>query len=211
VANTFRARSTGVLVLLCLLVALAVAGSSQAALLPTAPKAVCSPASQAFLPWQDAAYYGLVPGGSFESSLSGWSLGRGAQVVSGNESAHVNGPNDARSLYLPSGSSVVTAPACFAFADWKLRFFVKSVGPATGTLRVKLVGHGLLGSVFTLLDAGNVTASADGSWQPSAPIGIGVLAQLGSLLTTNSVSVQLTAVGGSFQVDDVYLDPWYSY
>src|SRR5690348_14714704 len=100
----------GVLVLLCLVVGLAFAGTSQAALLPTGPTAVCSPASQVFLPWQDDASYGLVPGGSFESSLYGWSLSRGASVVAGNETYQVGGAADATSLYLPAGASVITAP-----------------------------------------------------------------------------------------------------
>lgn len=205
--NRLGRRGVGVVALLCLLVSLAFASSSQAALLPTGPQAVCNPANQVFLPWNDTASYGLVPGGSFESSLSGWRLGYGATVVSGNESFKVNGAADAHSLYLPSGSSVVTAPACFDFADWQLRFFAKSVGAPTGSLHVKVVGRGLLGGLFTLLDAGTITTAPDGSWQPSDPVHIGLLAQLGSLLTTNSVSIQLTAVGGSFQVDDVYLDP----
>jgi hypothetical protein len=198
-------RSGVVLALLCLLLTLAAAGSSQAALLPTAPKAVCNPPSQPFLPWNDTASYGLVPGGAFESGTSGWSLGGGAKVVSGNESFYVNSRSDSHSLYMPAGSSVTTPAACFQFADWKVRFFVENVGSPSGALRVQVVSHGLLG-IVSILDGG--TISAGGTWNPSDPIQIGLLSQLGGLLTNNTLSLRFTAVnGGAFQLDDIYLDP----
>lgn len=195
-------RGVGILALLGVLAALALSTSSQASLLPTAPKAVCNPTSQVFLPWNDTAYYGLVPGASFEGSLSGWSL-NGARVVSGNESFHVAGAADSHSLSIPAGTTVSTPPACFQFADWQLRLFARG----SGQLRVRVVARGLLGGLLSILDGGTVTPAADGSWQPSNPMDIDLLTQLAGLLTSNSVSVQLTAIGAPVQVDDVYLDP----
>jgi hypothetical protein len=194
-----------VLALLYLLLTLAAAGSSQAALLPTAPKVVCNPPGQFFLPWQDTAYYGIFPGGALESGTSGWSLGGGAKVVSGNETFYVNSRSDTHSLYMPAGSSVTTPAACFQVADWQVRFFLKNLGPSSGALRVQVISHGLLG-IVSILDAG--TVSAGSTWQPSAPVTIDLLSQLGGLLTNNTLSLRLTAVNsGVFQVDDLYLDP----
>jgi hypothetical protein len=200
VAKLFHSRGPALVALLAALVVMAVAAPSQAALLPTAPTAVCPSVRQVFLPWNDSAYYGLVPGASFEGSLGGWALYGGATVVAGNEPSHVTAPTDARSLYLPAGSTVTTPPACFQFADWQLRFFARSVGSSGGQLHVRVIARGLLGGVLSVLDEGTVSTAPDGSWQLSDPVDI-------SLLTQLSISIQFTAVGGGFQIDDVYLDP----
>lgn len=201
-AKLSLARGVGVLALLGVLVALAFSTSSEAALLPTAPRAVCNPTSQIFLPWGDTANYGLVPGASFEGSLRGWSL-NGAGVVADNESFQVGGASDSKALYIPAGVTVSTPPSCFHFADWQLRLFTQG----TGQLRVRVVARGLLGGLLSLLDAGTVSPAPDGSWQLSNPVDIDLLTQLAGLLTSNSVSLQLTAIGGPVQVDDIYLDP----
>ncbi len=66
------------------------------------------PTSSVFARWLDFSNYTLVPGGTFEGSLSGWKLTGGAKVVSGNESFNVHGAGEKLALSLPSGSSATT-------------------------------------------------------------------------------------------------------
>jgi hypothetical protein len=58
-----------------------------------------------FARWLDKANYVLVPGGTFEGSLSGWKLSGGAKVVAGSESFAAHGAGEKYALSLPSGSS----------------------------------------------------------------------------------------------------------
>lgn len=158
--------------------------------------------SQPFSPWGDRANYVLTPGGSFEPGGPSWSLSRGARVVRGNESFYVNSRSDRYSLYMPSGSSVVTPPMCFAAGDWKMRFFATG----SGKVRVQVRVRSLLG-LLSILDGG--TMRSGGTWRPSPEIGL-LITNLGGILATDSVSFRLIAREGSVRVDDVYLDPWKS-
>ena len=63
---------------------------------------------RSFLRWLDPAQYTLLPGGTFEASLPGWSL-TGAKVASGNEPYYVHGINESRSLSLPAGTKATAA------------------------------------------------------------------------------------------------------
>jgi hypothetical protein len=111
---------------------------------------------------------------------------------------------DAYSLELPPGSSATTPPMCFAFGDWKLRFF--AVG-APGKLRVKVNVKSALG-LLSVLDAG--TMSTGTSWQPSPEMQL-LLTNLTGLLAIDSVSLQfLPSATTTLRIDDGYLDPWKS-
>jgi hypothetical protein len=185
--------------------ALTVTPSAKAGLIGTPPASGCESPSQVFAPWGDYAYYGLVPGGSFESGTPSWALSGGARVVAGNETFYVRSRSDSRSLYLPSGSSALSQTVCFGLGDWHARFFVRNVGSAQGSLKVDIVVKSVLGSVVALLDGGSVGAS--GAWAPSARIKL-TLTNLCSLLGVRAVAFRFRASGGAFQVDDVYLDPF---
>jgi len=145
-----------------------------------------------------------MPGGSFEHGAPAWTLTNGAATTPGNEPFKTEG-NGSRSLYLPSGSSALSPTGCFEFGDWHSRFFVR--GDGRGRLEVDVVVKSLLG-VLTLLDGGSVTASSE--WRPSPRIGM-LVCNVTGLLGTKAVSLRFRAVNGSFQVDDVYLDPWKSF
>jgi hypothetical protein len=66
------------------------------------------PLTQPFARFGDLAHYKLVKGASFERGATGWTLGGGASVVSGNESYYVGGSSHSKSLKLPGGSRAVT-------------------------------------------------------------------------------------------------------
>jgi hypothetical protein len=168
-------------------------------LLSPAVSAACAPSSQTFAAWGDQSWYQLAPGGSFESGPA-WS--GDATVVDGNERFSVGGAGDSRSLLIPRGSTVTSAPACFAAGDLKLRFFTRG----TGRVQVAVVVRDLLGVVSTL-DGGVVTAGPD--WQPTPPVSLAVTS-LGALVSTNAIQLRLTPLDGAVQVDDVYVDPYKS-
>jgi hypothetical protein len=186
-------------------IAAATAPSAEGGLIGTGAASGCDAASsRPFQAWGDTANYLLMPGGSFEPGTPGWTLSKGAATTPGNEPFKTEG-SGSRSLYLPSGSSALSPTGCFEFGDWHSRFFVR--GDGRGRLQVDVVVKSLLG-VLTVLDGGSVTASTE--WRPSPRIGM-LLCNVTSLLGTKAVSLRFRAVNGSFQVDDVYLDPWKSF
>jgi hypothetical protein len=71
---------------------------------------------------------------------------------------------------------------------------------------VQVIVPSLLG-ILSVLDGG--TVSGNGSWAPSPRLAL-LLSNVTSLLGTNAVAFRFTPVGSgaSFQLDDVYLDPW---
>ena len=177
---------------------------AEAGLIGTAPPSGCDPASQVFAPWGDYAWYALVPGGSFEAGSPSWSMSSGAKVVAGNETFYVRSRSDSKSLYLPSGSSALSPTVCFGLGDWHARFFVRNAGSG-GNLKVDVVVKSVVGGLVSILDGG--TVSANGAWAPSARVKL-TLTNLTSLLGVRAVAFRFRASGGSFQVDDVYLDPF---
>jgi hypothetical protein len=172
------------------------------------------PTTKPFAPWNDYAKYAFVPNGGFESGASAWTLTGGARVVPGNESFHVHAAGDRYALSMPAGSTATTSPMCISLFSGKMRFFTANAGSPSSRLKVQVFYNGglggLLGGVGRLLglsEYGYVTSGDD--WQPSPAIGM-----LGGTLPllTSSVQFRFTAPadGGSFRIDDVYLDPFLS-
>jgi hypothetical protein len=183
------------------------AAPASAGLLTTGPAAYCdTTAVQPFQRWGDDANYVLTPGGAFESGSPSWYLRGGASVVDGNEPFYVHSTADRRSLLLPAGSSALTPTMCFTLGDWHLRFFLRNRGSSTGRLKVEVLVPSLTG-VLTVLDGG--TVSAGGTWALSPRVGL-LVSNVTCLLGTRAIAFRLRPVGtgASFQVDDVYLDPW---
>jgi hypothetical protein len=163
----------------------------------------CDPSSsRVFRPWNDHAYYMLSPGGSFEAGATGWTLTGNANVVAGNEPFYLHSQHDRQSLSLPSGSSATSPWMCFSVGNWHLRF----VGRGGGWVRVTVRVRGLLG-VVSILDGGTMWMNS--SWSPSPRVSL-LLTNIGGLLTTKAISLRLTTVAGTAQIDDVYVDPWVS-
>ena len=163
-----------------------------------------APLSHPFAPWLDPGSYSLAPNGGFENGAAGWSLSGGAGVVAGNEPFDVGSPSDSSSLSLSNGSSAATSPVCVGLLDPTMRFFAK--GSLLSTLRVDVLYTDASGKQRAQT-IGVVLGT--GVWQPTLPTLI--LANLAGLpLVTNgevSVSFRFTPQGGSWQIDDVYIDP----
>ena len=191
-----------------IIAALATASAARSGLIGTGSASYCDPtASQPFTPWGDYSAYTLAPGGSFEGGVPAWALAGGASVVSGNEPFYLHSTKDRRSLLLPAGSSATTPTMCFALGDWHLRFLMRNVGSASGSVHISVVVPSLLGGVLTVLDGGSV--SGNGAWAPSPRVAL-LLSNVTSLVGTRAVAFRFETVGrgAAYQIDDVYLDPW---
>jgi hypothetical protein len=163
--------------------------------------------TQPFAPFGDRANYKLVAGGSFESGTTGWTLARGAKVVSGNEPWKVGGAGHGKSLVLPAGSSAISAVSCVGLAEPTLRFFVKkNRAPLLGISTLVVSVHVKTSLGLTVpVPVGVVLAN--GQWKPSPTMLI--VANLLPLLPGDRTPVrfQFTPVLGDWQIDDVYVDP----
>jgi hypothetical protein len=161
---------------------------------------------QTFLRWADVASYTLHPGGDFDSGPD-WSLSNGAAVVSGNEYFYVSGDKDeSQSLYLPSGAGATSGSICVGIEHPDIRFLARASNPMA-TLSVQVLFEDGSGAVRSV-PIGAISAGS--SWAPTIPLPIAV--NLLPLLPGDhtAVAFKFTAQGGSFQVDDVYVDPYRS-
>jgi hypothetical protein len=183
----------------------AIAAPASAGIL-TAPAKDCGDESlsQPFSGFGDNSKYKLVQGGSFEGSLQDWTLMGGAKVVSGNEPWKVGGSAHGKSLSLPAGSSVITPAACVGLAEPTLRFFAKKNSGLLTTLAVSVYVKTSLGLVVPV-PVGIVLAN--GQWKATPKMLI--VANLLPLLPGDRtpVAFQFTPLLGSWQIDDVYVDP----
>jgi hypothetical protein len=159
--------------------------------------------SQTFFPWADAANYTLNPGGAFENGGAGWLLS-GASVVAGNEPFNVTSARDNNSLNVPAGASATSAPICVGIEHPDIRFFSRASNPSAA-LRVEVLFEDASGGVQSL-QIGTVTGGI--KWSPTAPFPI--VANLLALMPGDhtAVAFRFSSYGGSFQIDDLYVDPY---
>ena len=185
--------------------ALAVATPAHAGLLVNRRRTATTPSAQVFRPWLDPMNYVPAPGAHAESA-AGWTLKGSARVVAGNEPWQVGGKGHASSLLIPSGSSATTGAMCVGIGHPTMRFFAKKNSGLLSTLLVEVVFEGL-GGALKSLPIGVVVSGSQ--WQPTLPYP--VLASLLPLLPGQMTPVQFRftpLLGGSWQIDDVYVDPW---
>jgi hypothetical protein len=167
-----------------------------------------TPTSQAFLFANDKKDYVLAPGGNVEGSLSGWSLTGGATTVAGSAPAVTGARVGTKSLLIPSGGSVTSAPMCVAAHSPFFRFQARNTGFG-GALKVEVLY--LDGPKFTgEREVGYVTAGS--TWQPTQRLSLsqGIMGVNGSSTSQATVAFRFTPVGAGarWQVDDVYVDPF---
>lgn len=161
--------------------------------------------SKPFQPWLDVADYKLAPRGDFEGSLSGWTLSGGAKKVSGSEPWGVTGKVGSSALAVPAGASALSAPTCVNAGAPTFRFFARSTGGLLPLMAVNVVYESALGGLLDL-PVGVVTPTS--SWQPSSIMLTG--SALPAAVSDGDTPMQLrfTALSGSWQVDDVFVDPY---
>jgi len=181
-----------------LLVPAAAAGSSSYSLLPS-----CGAKSYPFKPWNDPDAYCAFPNLGFENGSTAWTLKGNTSIVATNEPWHVSGPGT-HALQLGPGASAASSSLPVSLLDPWVRFFAHSAG-ANGPLQAQVVFHGALGNVTGLLNVGSLSTGSYSSWQPTQRVS-SILA-LPLFTTSAQVIVTSQATSGSWQVDDVYLDP----
>ena len=178
--------------------AAAAAAGSKLSLLPS-----CGAKSYPFTRWSDPDAYCSFADLGFESGKTSWSVTGSTAVVAANEPWHVSGPGT-HALSLGPGATALSSPLPVSLLDPWIRFFAHRT-TANGALRVQVIFHGLLGNVTGLLNVGSLSTSSYSSWQPTQRVS----SLLALPLATSSAQVLLTsqATSGSWEVDDVYLDP----
>ena len=163
----------------------------------------CGAKTYPFTPWGDYDAYCAFPNLGFESGTTKWTLTGKASLVAANEPWHVSGAGT-HALQLGPGATARSSTLPVNLLDPWIRLFARSAG-ANGSLLVQVQFRGLLGNLTGLLNVGSLSPSGYSSWQPTQR----VLSALALPLLTTSAQVLLTsrATSGSWQVDDVYLDP----
>ena len=159
--------------------------------------------SQPFAQWNDTNEYKLVPGGTFENGASGWTLTHGASIVKGSEPFGATGSVGASSVSLPAGASVTSPLTCVDAAYPTFRFFARTNGLLSTVLVSVVYKLPLFGEAA--VPVGPVALSS--SWSPSLPM------LTASVLTgilhggTAPMGIRFTALTGTAQIDDVFVDP----
>jgi hypothetical protein len=186
--------------------------ASAGILVASAPSCDNGPNSQPFAQWDDDNHYFLAPGGSFEGSLDGWTLGA-ARAVADQEPWLVAGDDGSNALSIPAGRTAVTPTICVGLEHPTMRFFAHSTGGGLlGGLSQLLVTARVETSLGLVLEVpvGSVSSlTGNGTRWSRTPTEI-VLASLLPLLPGEHTPIQFrfTAVGSStWVIDDVYVDP----
>jgi hypothetical protein len=177
---------------------------------PAAAQAACqsTPTTKAFQAFGDSNDYSLVPNGGFEFGAGGWSLSR-AGVSAGNEQWSVRAPGDSKSLAIDAGGTAVSPTVCIDINRPTYRFFARRTSGTWGVLNLRVRWQDSSGrtneTTIAALDSSSGTA-----WRVSPALNIASL--LGLWNADQDVSVQLVFdpenSGGSWAIDDVYVDPY---
>lgn len=199
-AHSRPRRFLGRLLALTVLALLVLCGTAVAACPPP-------PVSTPFSPWGDANSYFLIPGGSFEGTPDevGWTLS-GASLTAGNEPFYVNASTDTQSLTINGGGSATSPAFCVDDTMNNLRFFAQEVSGGSD-LEVQALVEMPNGNEYTVA-LGDLADGSMPAWAPTAPLS----GNTSGLDDGETVQVALRFTvpdsSGSWQIDDVYVDPW---
>jgi hypothetical protein len=172
---------------------------------PAAQAAPCegTELEQPFLSWSDKSFYGLAPGGDFESGLDGWQLSGDAATVLGGNPLRVASAITA--LELPAGSSATTPPICVTKHSPSARVFAQTtaVDRKRGALAIEVLYLNRDGSVRKVKKSGSIGSQLE--WNPTRKFS---LAQGQFRKRHPYISLRFTPVqGSSWKIDDVFVDP----
>jgi hypothetical protein len=165
--------------------------------------------SSPFSHWGDTGRYFALDNGGFENGSTSWTLSGGAKVVSGDESYHLGSPSGSHSLKLAAGASAQSAATCFDVTAQTVRLMAK--GPSSSGAQLKVDAYVLTqtsGGV-NIRTVSTQIVNPGTSWSPSSAVTFS-LGQSQMLAATATVQFTFTAIGGPWQIDDVYVDPFQS-
>jgi hypothetical protein len=161
--------------------------------------------SNPFSQWGDTNSYFLVPGGSFEGTTDdvGWNLNN-ASLTPGNEPFDLNSSGDSQSLTIDAGGTATSPFFCVDSTMQGLRFVAQQLDAGSDLQVVALVK---MWRGFWTVPVGNLADGSMSSWAPTDPMDGGA----GSLPSNRTLQVALQfsvpASSGSWQIDDVFVDP----
>jgi hypothetical protein len=166
------------------------------------------PLSNPFSQWGDTNSYFLVPGGSLEGTLDaiGWNLSN-ASLTQGNEPFGVDGAGDSQSLTIGGGGSVTTPYFCVDNSMSQMRFFAQQTAPG-GDLEVEAVIQTWHGDVVKPI--GDITDGSMPSWAPTNSIDGGANQLPADRTLTVALRFEVPSSNASWQIDDIYVDPYRS-
>jgi hypothetical protein len=161
--------------------------------------------STPFAQWGDGSDYFLVPGGSFEGTADtvGWEESN-ASLTAGNEPFNVGGSGDSQSLVIDGGGSATSPEFCVDKSMSALRFFAQQTAGGSD-LRVEALVQTPRG--VHEVDVADLADGSMPSWAPTAPIA-GDTSTLQDFIVV-AFRFEVPA-DGSWQIDDVYVDPYRS-
>jgi hypothetical protein len=190
----------------------ALLGALAVFVVPAAAQAACAPTptTKAFQAFGDSNDYSLAPNGGFETGTGGWSLSR-ASVTAGNEPWSVRGAGDSKSLAIDATGSAVSPTVCIDVNRPTYRFFARRTSGSWGVLNLRVRWQDSSGHTNE-----TTIASLDSNFGGGTGWGVSSAYNIASLLglwnADQDASVQLVFdpenYGGSWAIDDVYVDPY---
>jgi hypothetical protein len=164
--------------------------------------------STPFSQWGDTSNYFLVPGGSFEGTTDqvGWTLSN-ASLTSVNEPFYVDGSGDSQSLTINGGGSATSPSFCVDDTMTALRFFAHQV-TAGSDLRVDALVQTASG--VSTVPVADLADGSMASWAPTQPITGNSAALPNGSSVTVALRFTVPSSAGTWQLDDVYVDPYRS-
>jgi hypothetical protein len=162
-----------------------------------------------FTQWGDTGSYFPLPGGNFESPLSasGWTVHRAERTL-GNEPFSVGGSSDSYSMTIEGGGIAVSPAFCIDGSMPYLRFFARALG-ADGNLDVRLVvqpTRGVIAAPFSQIV--DLTAGSMTSWAPTGQLNLAAGQTVAAGQSALGRLVFAVAGRSSWQIDDIYADPY---
>ena len=163
--------------------------------------------TQPFAQFSDTNQYKLVPRRLRGEPVGLDALSGGAHVMTGSEPFGASGNVGKSSVYLPAGASVQSPYTCVDAAYPMFRLFGRNNGLLSTVVVSIVYKEPLLGATSVPIG----TIALGGSWAPTAKMLTlsAVQGIVNGLLTgqTPQVALRFTALTGSSQIDDVYVDP----
>lgn len=185
--------------------------TSAVLLLGAAPALASCPspsASTPFAQWGDTNSYFIVPGASFEGTPDdvGWNLWN-AGLTPGNEPFDVGSPTDDQSLTIDAGGVATSPTFCLDDTMSDIRFIAQE-DEAGSDLQVNLLvwrWHRMYTIPIADLSDGSMP-----SWAPTAPLSLPTGNIPNGYSVTAALQVVVPSSQGSWQIDDMYVDPYRS-
>jgi hypothetical protein len=163
-------------------------------------------AAHPFAVFGDNGTYTLLNGGNMEGPLPGWTLSPGVAAVEGNEGYFVGSARDHRSLALPGGATVTTAPVCIDQTYPWFRLFARNTSAKSATLKIEIVYTDTKGKLVTRGTGSH--NGAPGAWSLTDTQSIKAKFDTSVASGAAPISFRFTAPAGtSWQLDDIYVDP----